>query len=187
MHADLILVCHASTQAVRSGAFPADESLDGTGEADALGLATTLRPANRALCAPSIAARQTASALGLEAHVEPMIRDLDIGRWAGRPVAEVAQFEPEAFGLWMTDVKSAPHGGEALADLLQRVAVWVHEIGRTPGRTIAVTHSAVIRGAIIGATEATEATFWHLDIGPLSRTWLRSNGDRWALRSLTPG
>jgi broad specificity phosphatase PhoE len=47
-----------------------------------------------------------------------------------------------------------------------------------------VTHPAVIRAAIVHAIEATPATFWHLDIGPLSQAWLRSNGARWALRSL---
>ncbi len=184
MHTDLILVSHAATAAVRSASFPAGEPLEATGEADALKAASGLRPAERVFCAPSVAARQTAAALGLEATVEPMICDCDFGRWAGRPTATVARDEPEAFLTWMTDPNSAPHGGEAVADLLLRVGSWVDGCGQQPGTTIAVTHSAVIRAAIVGAIEATAATFWHLDVGPLSQTWLRSNGTRWTLRSL---
>ncbi|MDQ6613707.1 MAG: histidine phosphatase family protein, partial [Actinomycetota bacterium] len=165
MHADLILVCHASTAAVRSASFPAGEPLEAAGEADAFKAATGLRPAERVWCAPSVAARQTAAALGLEARVEPMIRDCDFGRWAGHPMANVVRDEPEAFRGWMTDPGSAPHGGEALTELLLRVASWVDECRQQAGTTIAVTHSAVIRAAIVAAIEATAATFWRLDVG----------------------
>lgn len=143
-----------------------------------------VRPADRALCAPSLAARQTAAALGLEAAIEPLIRDWDFGRWAGRPVAEVAGDWPAGFQAWMTDPGSAAHGGESLMDLLRRVGPWVAEGLRAPGRTVVVTHAAVIRAAVVCAIEANPATFWHLDVGPLSETWLRSDGRRWMLRSM---
>jgi broad specificity phosphatase PhoE len=184
MQADLILVCHASTGAVRSASFPADDPLDQTGEAAAVAASTSLRPADQVLCAPSLAARETASALGLAATIETAIRDWGVGRWAGRALADVARDEPEAFTVWMADPTWAPPGGEALADLLHRVGIWLDQCRQTTGRTIAVTHPAVIRAAIVHAIEATTATFWHLDVGPLSQTWLRTNGSRWTLRSL---
>jgi broad specificity phosphatase PhoE len=144
---------------------------------------------DRICCAPSAAARQTAEALGLGLVlglvVEPEIRDCDYGRWSGRPLVDVARDEPEAFTAWMTDPDSRPHGGESRADLLLRVGGWVDSLRQEQGRTtLAVTHPAVIRAAIVHAIEATPATFWHLDVGPLSRARLRSDGRRWALRSL---
>ncbi|MDQ1377621.1 MAG: hypothetical protein QOF81_139 [Acidimicrobiaceae bacterium] len=190
MHADLLLVCHASTAARRSASFPAGEPLDPQGEIDARAAAIAmgaLRPA-RLCCAPAPAARQTAAALslfgGLQPVVEPAIRDCDFGRWSGRPMSDVAREEPGAFSSWMTDAASSSHGGESLAELLGRVATWVDSCRLLEGATVAVTHPAVIRAAIVHAIEATPATFWHLDIGPLSQAWLRSNGARWALRSL---
>jgi broad specificity phosphatase PhoE len=184
MHADLVLVCHASTAAVRSASFPNDEPLDERGAADAAAAAASLARPDRAWCAPSVAARQTAAALGLAASVEPALRDGDVGRWAGRAVAEVARDEPAAFATWRTDPRSSPSGAEPLVALLERVGGWLDGCIGEPGRTVAVTHTAVIRAAIVWAIEAAPATFWHVDIGPLSRTHLRSDGRRWALRSL---
>ncbi|MDQ1393173.1 MAG: hypothetical protein QOF30_2150 [Acidimicrobiaceae bacterium] len=190
MHADLVLVCHASTAAVRSASFPAGESLDPQGEADAVAASVAigaLRPA-RLCCAPSPAARQTAAALALEAGLRPTveraIRDCDFGRWSGRPMGEVARDEPDAFSSWMSEADSRPHGGESLVDLLRRVGEWVDSCCTLHGTTVAVTHPAVVRAAIVHAIEAAPAAFWHLDLGPLSRTWLRGNGSRWTLRSL---
>jgi broad specificity phosphatase PhoE len=186
MRADLILLCHASTRATRSASFPADEPLDGAGEAAAVAASRGLPAADVVWCAPSIAAQQTASALGLQARVEPAIRDADVGRWAGQAIADVARDEPDGFSVWRTDPNSRPHGGEALSDVFDRVGAWVDARRQAPGRTIAVTHSAVIRAAVIRAVDGTASTFWHLDVGPLSETWLRSDGRRWTLRSLQP-
>jgi broad specificity phosphatase PhoE len=185
MHADLLLVCHASTAAVRSASFPADDPLDEKGTTAAAAATFVLGP-ERVRCAPSRAARQTAAALGftLDPVDEPKIRDCDFGRWSGRPMGDVAREEPEAFGSWITDAASRPHGGESLADLLARVGEWVDSCRTLQGTTVAVTHPAVIRAAIVHAIDAAPASFWHIDIGPLSRTWLRSNGTRWTLRSL---
>jgi broad specificity phosphatase PhoE len=187
MRADLILVCHASTAAVRSARFPADEALDDAGWAAAGQTASVLlsRPFDSAWSAPAVAARQTAQALGLTADVEPAIADCDLGRWRGRPLAEVARDEPVAFSQWMSDPDWAGHGGESHRRLQQRVSAWVDQL-HSGARTVAVTHPSVIRAAIVGAIGANPETFWHLDIGPLSQTHLRSNGSRWALRAILP-
>jgi hypothetical protein len=47
-----------------------------------------------------------------------------------------------------------------------------------------VTHAAVVRAAVVAATEAAPLTFWHLDIGPLCEVRLRTDGRRWVLRHL---
>jgi broad specificity phosphatase PhoE len=92
--------------------------------------------------------------------------------------------EPDAFTAWLSDPNAAPHGGESVADLVLRVGSWVAECRRASAATIDVTQSAVIRAAIISAIEATGATFWHLDVGPLAQAWLRTDGRCWTLREL---
>jgi len=47
-----------------------------------------------------------------------------------------------------------------------------------------VTHAAVIRAAVIHAIDAKPSSFWRIDVAPLCRVDLRSNGERWVLRAL---
>jgi broad specificity phosphatase PhoE len=81
---------------------------------------------------------------------------------------------------WLSDAEAAPHGGESLADLFRRVSAWMDECIRE-GHTIAVTHAAVIRAAIIHVLDAPARSFWRIDIEPLSVTKLRGDGVRWTL------
>jgi broad specificity phosphatase PhoE len=81
--ARLILICHASTAAIRGAFFPADEPLDEHGKVSAAAMAG-LPKADRWLTAPESRARQTAEALGFVAAVEPALRDCDYGAWRGR-------------------------------------------------------------------------------------------------------
>jgi broad specificity phosphatase PhoE len=56
--------------------------------------------------------------------------------------------------------------------------------GARQGRSVAVTHPAVIRAAIVVAIEAKPVSFWRIDIAPLSIVDLGSNGSRWTLKSI---
>jgi broad specificity phosphatase PhoE len=99
-----------------------------------------------------------------------------VGRWRGRPLGEI---EPADLSIWMTDPDARPHGGETLTELLQRVSRW---LGTLPDARIAVvTHPAVIRAAILTVLGAPPASFWRVDIAPLSQTWLSYHGGRWQL------
>ena len=89
MTARLILICHGSTDAIRSASFPADEPLEEPSATRAAALAGTLPKADRCWTSPELRTRQTAQSLGLSANVEPMLRDCDYGRWAGRRFDEV--------------------------------------------------------------------------------------------------
>jgi broad specificity phosphatase PhoE len=53
----------------------------------------------------------------------------------------------------------------------------------SPGRTIAVTHPAVIRAVILIALAAPSKSFWRIDIAPASCTVLHFRGTAWTLRS----
>ena len=180
MTAWLILISHGSTDAVRSASFPADEPLDEPGATRAAALAGTLPKAGRCWTSPELRTRQTAQVLGLNANVEPALRDCNYGRWAGCRFDEVQASEPDAISSWLRDPAAAPHGGESITNLILRVGEWLAGEARDQ-RAIVVTHPAVIRAAIVHAIEAAPQSFWRIDIAPLSITRLSARQGRWNL------
>jgi broad specificity phosphatase PhoE len=179
----LILICHAATAATRGARFPADEPLDTHGKAGAAALTGRVPPADRWLTSPELRTRQTAEALGFDAAVEPTLRDCDYGCWTGRSFAEVYAHEPDAVADWLRNAAATPHRGESLHSLMQRVDEWLLREQALPGRSIVVTHSSIIRAAIVHAIGAPPQSFWRVDIAPLSITRLSRNGNRWNLAS----
>jgi broad specificity phosphatase PhoE len=179
----LTLICHAATEATRQTRFPLDEPLTEQGAADAAAAASMIGRNQQAWHGPSARCAQTAAALGLAAQAEPELRDWDIGRWAGHRLTDLHDSEPEAVGRWLTDPTAAPHDGESLAELVARVARWLHGLPAQTGRVVAVTHPAVIRAAVVTAIRACTQSFWRVDVTPLSLTVLSGQSDRWTLRS----
>jgi broad specificity phosphatase PhoE len=188
MSVRLTLICHATTAAVRAAAFPTDEPLDAQGCATASLLASVLpgelRRIDKAWTSPARRARETAALLQLQADTEPALRELDHGRWAGRTFAEIQTTEPDALGAWIGQPDAAPHGGESVAALLERVGLWLDGVSRQQGRIVAVTHAAVIRAAMVVGIGAPAASFWRIDIAPLCRVSLQGNAANWTLRSM---
>ncbi|MBG0816780.1 histidine phosphatase family protein [Planomonospora sp. ID82291] len=133
-----------------------------------------------ALRAPERRCLQTAEALGLRAGPDPLLADWDHGRWRGMTLAEVEAAEPAELAAWLTDPAAAPHGGESVLDLLGRVSGWLSAVA--PGRTVAVTHPAVVRAAVVHALDAPARSFWRVDAAPLTRVALTGRGGRWRLR-----
>src|SRR5580658_5808305 len=125
MTARLIFICHASTDAVRRSAFAADEPLDGIGKRQASELAGSAPHADRIWSSPELRTRQTAQVLGLNAAVEPALRDCHYGKWNGQSFDDVCAREPDAVAAWLRDLAAAPHGGESLLAFMQRVAAWL--------------------------------------------------------------
>jgi broad specificity phosphatase PhoE len=182
----ITLICHATTPALRAATFGGDDSLDEAGKAQAQRLAGALGRVDHCWVSPAARARETAAALGLTGVVDERLRDCDYGRWAGLRFKQVLLREPRKLVSWIRKPETAPHGGETIAQVLQRVAAWMAEQGRERGRTVAITHSAVIRAAIVHVIQAQLPSFWRVDVLPLSQTDLRTNGRRWVLRSIGP-
>jgi broad specificity phosphatase PhoE len=182
----ITLICHATTPGLRAATFGGDDSLDEAGKAQAQRLAGALGRVDHCWVSPAARARETAAALGLTGVVDERLRDCDYGRWAGLRFKQVLLREPRKLVSWIRKPETAPHGGETIAQVLQRVASWMAEQGRERGRTVAVTHSAVIRAAIVHVIQAQLPSFWRVDVLPLSQTDLRTNGRRWVLRSMGP-
>ncbi|HEX4767979.1 MAG TPA: histidine phosphatase family protein [Lichenihabitans sp.] len=180
----LLLVCHVATAATRAAAFPNDEPLDDQGQRRLAGLSRRLPRADHALVSPARGAIETAVGLGLQAEIDLGLRDCDYGAWRGRRLDEIGTADPEALAQWLGDPASAPHGGESLLDLIGRVAAWLDGRRIVEGRTLAVTHAAVIRAAMVHALGAPPHSFWRIDIAPLSATALSGDGRRWTLHAL---
>lgn len=184
MSTRLTLVCQATTRALRAATFGGDGPLDDVGRRQAAALAGGLGRVDRCWTSPALAARETAAALGLTATVEERLRDCDYGRWTGRRFDQLVLKEPFKLAAWLRDPAKAPHGGESIPEVMSRVAEWISHRTAEKGHTVAVTHAAVIRAAIVHVIGAALPSFWRIDIVPLSLTDLRTNGRRWVLRSI---
>lgn len=178
----LVLVRHGGTGTTRRADFAADEPLNPAGVVAACGLRSLLPGFDEAACSPTARARQTAEAAGWQPIDEPGLRPLDVGRWSGRRLQEIGASDPAGLAGWLSDPAAEPHGGETVAELVERVrgllADW-HDAGAEP--VVAVTHAAVIRAAVVVALDATPEAFWRIDAAPGSVTELHTRGDGWAL------
>lgn len=186
----MLLIRHASTYAVRQAAFPLDEPLDEGGRVAAAALTGRLG-AGEALCSPARRARDTARALGLDAEPVAELRECAFGTWAGRTLAEISDESPDAARSWMLDPTACPHGGESLAELIDRVGSWLDAQRRLGGRAVAVTHGGVVKAAVTAALGAPASAFWRVDVAPLTVTELHANERGWTVTranaALAPG
>jgi broad specificity phosphatase PhoE len=182
----LTLVSHAMTDAMAAGRFPADEPLNDTGRRqqeisemlkNTAGLDFT--GVTRQLTGPERRARQTAQLLGLRPRTEPRLADLDCGKWRGETLESVGA---EELRVWLTEPGAAPHGGESIVALVTRVAGWLESLTRNTARTVAVTHPAVVRAAILLALGGPPKSFWRIDIAPVSPVVMHFRENSWTLR-----
>ena len=186
MTARLDLLAHGSTPAIRAARFPDDEGLEPSAVGALEKLKGRLRPYASVLTAPARAARETAVALGFNAEVEMALRDCDYGRWRGLASKDVAEREPDAFADWLGNPASAPHGGESIAALIERVGAWLTQSLAHENATLAVTHASVVRAAIVNALGAGSSAFARIDVAPLSLARLSGHAGRWNLVALGP-
>nr|WP_246890033.1 histidine phosphatase family protein [Pseudomonas chlororaphis] len=177
----LTLICHARTLTQKLARFPLDEPLEMDWQALAGSRAGAFKRAPRLLSGPEQRTRQTAALYGASVETEPALRDCDMGRWQGLALDDLHREQPEALQTWLADSHSAPHGGESVAQLCERVAAWLASLSEQPGHVLAVTHPLVIRAALLHVMECPLASFNAIDVEPLAQVELRFNG-RWRLR-----
>jgi broad specificity phosphatase PhoE len=173
----LTLIASAPAVGVAPGTFPLDEPAD---------LASPVpHPGRfeRLLTAPERRARETAAGLDPVAITEPALADCDFGTWRGRSLMEIGEVDPAGAAAWLADPLAVPHGGESLAGVMARVAGWLDGF-QARGHTVAITHPAVVRAAIVRVLTAPPAAFWRIDVEPLTMTDLRFYAGRWTLRAL---
>ncbi|MFD8912828.1 histidine phosphatase family protein [Streptomyces sp. NPDC059575] len=183
MTSRVLLVSPASSPALRQARFyDGFGPLDPSGAARARAAADSLPRADRAVRSPGARCHETAAELGLDSDELPELATLDAGHWRGRTLQEVGAAEPEALMRWLTDPESAPHDGESVQALCQRVGAWLESEGQEDGRTLAVVEPEVVRAAVVHALTLPPETFWRLDVPPLTVTELSGRSGRWNLR-----
>ena len=182
----LTLICHARTVAQKQARFGLEEPVDADWLAQRPEVGPQLghryRNVRHLLCGPELRTRQTVDLFGAHPEVVQALADCDFGRWRGLSLDEVFRAEPQAVQTWLDDSEAAPHGGESVARLCQRVGDWLASLQDRPGHWLAVTHPFVIRAALVKVLDCSAATFNRLDIEPLSTVELRFNGV-WRMRT----
>ncbi|GIH68240.1 histidine phosphatase family protein [Sphaerimonospora thailandensis] len=181
MTARVILITHAETAATLAARFPDDDALTARGREAAIAASRALPAIDGGCAGPERSCMQTAAALGLDVVPEPELRDLDVGDWRGRRLQEIEAEQPAELLGWLTDSRAAPHGGESVCQLIDRVAGWLETGAEGRSRIVAVTHQAVVRAAVLHALGAPPSVFWRIDARPLSQTRLSRHGGRWRL------
>ncbi|WP_215449721.1 histidine phosphatase family protein [Streptomyces sp. ATCC 21386] len=182
MTSRVTLVSPTIGPSLRQARFDDDGSIDAEQAARARAAAGSLPRAVHVVVSPSVRCRETAVALGLRGEDAPGLAALDVGRWRGLTLDEVAAAEPEAVARWLTDPDAAPHGGESVKDVCTRVGNWLDAAAETDGRTLAMVEPEVVRAAVVHALGMPTGAFWRLDVPPLTATELSGRTGRWNLR-----
>ncbi|MDN0084663.1 histidine phosphatase family protein [Crenobacter sp. SG2305] len=179
----ITLLCQPATAALRAGNFPADEPLDLKQVEKIATLAHAFGQPDQVLCSPALCAQQTARELGQLPTIEPALREVDYGRWAGLSLKEIATAEPTELASWLSDPGLASHGGESLTSAIERIGQWLEHYRWAPGHTLIITHASVIKAVILHVLQAPSQAYWQLDISPLTQTILSVHQDQWRLKS----
>lgn len=135
---------------------------------------------------PEEACKATAVRLGGDAEPIQGLRDCDIGVWAGRALVDVAIDDPSGLEAWLHDPQAAPHGGESLAKLINRVGRVLDDHPWPEGRSVLVVTSLVARALLVHALNAAPEVIFHIDIAPLSRALISRSQQMWRLTRLEP-
>ncbi|MBQ0854370.1 MULTISPECIES: histidine phosphatase family protein [Streptomyces] len=186
MHVRVTLIAAARGSSLLAERFDDDRPLDQAGWGEVQRVAHALVPlaaAELRYCSPTPRSRATGDALGLAPLAQPALRDCDMGRWRGLTLGEAMAREPDAVDAWLADPYSAAHGGEPLAEFIQRVGGWLDtRPADDGGRIVAVAEPAVVRAALVYALKSHPSTYWNFDVRPLSTATLIGWAGRWNLR-----
>ncbi|GAA1237714.1 histidine phosphatase family protein [Streptomyces sp. NBC_00117] len=182
MTSRVTLISAATSRALREARFDDGCSLDASAAARARAAAGALLPADRLSVSPTVRCRETARALGLDGVEAPELAGLDVGRWRGLTLDEVSAEDPAGIALWLSDLGAAPHGGESVRALCERVARWLDASAEFDGRTLAVVEPEVVRAVAVKILDAPVSAFWRLDVPPLTATDASGRYGRWNLR-----
>lgn len=141
---------------------------DGTGltergrrQAEAVAAVVADRYADVTLLARSDLERVAETAAPLEDRlarpvvVDPRLRELDVGTWAGMTRAAIAEHDPDGFAAWERGDDVVIGGGERIGDLRRRVAAALHDLADRAARAGGGTAVVVTSGGCVRAAAAT--------------------------------
>lgn len=174
------LICQGETRANRRSRFPANDALSDAARIALSRMKVDIRPGSKVWIAPELAAQQTAAGFNTAGNIVRELAEPDYGLWTGLPVKEVMTNNREAFHRWLSG--EAPPGGESISELVGRTGEWLSRNVCEREHHCVIVSAAVIRAMITGLLNAPVSSFRRLDIAPLSRTILTSNGKRWDIQ-----
>jgi broad specificity phosphatase PhoE len=176
----LLVVGHAATPATRALIF---------GESGGLLQGQIGRLSGRTACwvsGPEEACQATVVRLGGTAEAIRDLRDCDFGAWTGRALVDIASDDPSGLDAWLRDPNATPHGGESLAELINRVGRVLEDHQWSDGRSVAVVTALVARALLVHALGAAPEVIFRIDIAPLGRALISRSQQTWRLTSLEP-
>jgi broad specificity phosphatase PhoE len=135
---------------------------------------------------PEKACQTTALRLGGTAEAIQELRECDFGTWTGKALADIASQDPSGLDAWLRDPHAAPHGGESLAVLINRVGRVLDDQQWPDGRSVAVVTPLVARALLVHALGAAPEVIFRIDIAPLGRALISRSQQMWRLTSLEP-
>lgn len=175
----LTLIAHARTLASKQARFPLDEPVEIDREPRNREWSKMFGRRARFVCGPELRTRQTAALFSDDVGISDSLSDCDFGCWGGRRVEEI---EPAEMGAWIHNSEAAPHGGESIHEVCQRVGDWMDSLSGN-GHIVAVTHPFLMRAALLKVLHCPPASFHTIDIEPLSAVDFRFNGV-WRMRAV---
>ena len=93
-------------------------------------------------------AEPIASTLGVAPEVDARWRERDVGVWAGRTHAEVAEVDPVGYAAWRSGEDPPREAGETEGDVRTRVAGLLEELSDDGREAVVVTHGGPLRHAV---------------------------------------
>ncbi|MCX5302783.1 histidine phosphatase family protein [Streptomyces sp. NBC_00160] len=185
MTSRVMLISPAVSAALREARFDDGCSLDAAGLRRARSAAGTQPAAGQVFASPSVRRRKPAAGAGLDAVPLPEMAGWE---WAGGGAApgRVTAAEPDAVAAWLADPGCAPHGGESLLELCDRVGGGLDAVAGEAGRVIVVVEPDAVCGAAGRALGVTAQAFWRIDVPPLTAVKFSGRAGRWSLRAGRP-
>lgn len=124
-----------------------------------------------------IRARVTAQALAdiadLEVHLDPRLRETDVGVWSGMTISQMQQADGARLAMWEDGEDVRAGGAENRTDVADRMEVALNDwVARLPegGALVAVTHGGSARAAI-GRLLGLEVLQWPIVGGLENCAW----------------
>lgn len=173
----LLVVAHGPTTATAGAVFGDSAALASEEEIPAVD-----GRVQEWVCGPEPACVQTATALGSVPRVEPALAAPTFGTWSGQALATVAAANPLALQSWLSDPRSAPHGGESLNEALIRIAAVLDQTAWPAGRSVVVVSPLAARLVAAHAVGAPAELVFRLDVPPGGRFAVSGGGGSWRLR-----
>ena len=181
----LYLIRHGRTELNKERVFRGmlDVPLDSVGEAEAAAAAKALRKAGiaRIFVSPLSRAQRTAELLaasvGAPVETCDALRDIDYGKWSGRPDEAIRQEDPKQYERWLTEPgRMRFPGGESLGDVRARVQPVLERIAGGAEPVVAVvSHRVTLKVLLCEALDLTDPYFRRLQLDTAS--WSRLDRD----------